>query len=986
MDSFRTSLTKEPYYHYHSIRSGIHNSHLILKQLNKELLYGKKAPETDNPAEYCRHILAYIPKRPDVKDRITTYLQKHFPFLVYYENTRPGSSVEVLTEYLGLLQSIVSELNTRRRFPETIDIPTIRNLFEYTCAYLSKKTIAFNEEEFIRSERILLREGGQLTFPGFCFFICLFLDKRQASAFLQTSKVFAEEECDFRKSVSESFTSLCCKLPHAKHEQSNIALDILNELNRCPKELFNLLGDEDKKAFYPNGERHGTIQAARRYCDRFPHLALRYFDHSKALDGITFHLQLGHRHKEEAHTKSVNSVVRTHHILKPMRTFSKLTYYRNMEADSFFNSEGEIESYIPQYRITGNRVGLLLDMPGPSGYEVVKKNVPPHAIISTHELGALFFYNHLYGQKLIKTSPKELIAAYIRNFNRFITDLQAGDIKPVAPQRFDRKENTEDTATQKKRLAEKLKPYGLKVSYLPDACKDYLLSHRKGNKERQVKDKLRRMVYDTKRHLKLINSLKEKKENTLYKKQINDRLSRALAKDIVYLTPPHEVDRRGVPHLQKIGNMEFEVMQKMLAYFSTHKQELRNYLNILSIQDRGRNKWLHPFLHKVVLYDLDACDDLTDFYSRYYERRERWLLGMVRLNLSDKKWALLKSAWEISGRYNYFLKLGKEKPALKKDYSKETILLPTGLFDKEITEAMRKAGYAIKEAGNTAYCVKVYYDGLSQNFYSLPRYYNAAMAPGERESIERDELKNKINTLWNKVDEPSRKKLKAISKYIKQTESEILLRQYNDRIMFLMANELLPESAGFKKEDIERIGFNLPGNALDKPCAISETIHGKTIIATLPIGGYGEFRNFMKNHKLSSLLKYYPEGKHISLGEIKCREELNNNHVLAGELRVYEERKKELLEQMHLFEQTIHEKHNGNRKPLEAVLSNSGTIPSAEAFAELRKDILCDHIPHKEWIKENISSEGDKLVADRIISLLLNVYKETNKTLSAAEN
>lgn len=76
-----------------------------------------------------------------------------------------------------------------------------------------------------------------------------------------------------------------------------LALDILNELRKCPKELYELLSKEGKEFFIDRlNSSTGSapdIVKRLRFSDRFPYLALRAIDECEVFNGIRFQVRLG---------------------------------------------------------------------------------------------------------------------------------------------------------------------------------------------------------------------------------------------------------------------------------------------------------------------------------------------------------------------------------------------------------------------------------------------------------------------------------------------------------------------------------------------------------------------------------------------------------------------------------------------------------------------------------------------------------------------
>jgi len=828
-----------------------------------------------------------------------------------------------------------------------------------------------------------LQDLDELTEIGIYYFICLFLDKKNGYLLLSRIRGFKDRNRTsekYKSATLEAFTQFHCLVPNPKLESSNIAMDMLNELNRCPRQLYQVLSQDDKEKFVATDtEKEEDSDEVpepimKRSEDRFPYFALRYFEEmsrlglSGTLDQITFQLFLGRKHDQEPHTKILNGTQRTHSLLKNMHVFGKLPFYQKEEAYQFYEGNEEVEFYAPAYRIVGNRIGLVLKDIHPH-YTIPKsdgnykngnckngncKNENcPDAILSTHELSALFFYNFLHKKGWIDTPTHQFIRDYLDRFRRFINDLQSGKIEPVNENQSIKKSKRHDDrelakiSQRSNQLQKLLDQYGLKVSWLPDACREYLLNYQVPSHKWMVKDKFVSMKKDAERKLKRLTSFKEKcterghghseeiKTISLKNKQIRiGELAQELARDLVFLTPPQTAQNSDAK--KKINNLEFDILQKMLAYFPSYKDELKPFLEILKEKD---NRWKHPFLGKIVTRKYSSCSSLTDLYKAYYEQKIDWIDTEIlkRSTNRDRKTtvSLRREAEEIASQYEYILKLDrKTKPATEKIYSEEAVYLPTGLFEESIVRAIKQhsteLGIDIKSGSNVAGCLMAYCNNVKQPMYSLPRYYNAKEL-GYKDAVLRDEIKEKISEFFSKQSKknvrmtPTDKKvlhekeneMKNLAKRIKENEAEILRQQNNDRALFLMVNDLLPASLkgdptrpGDEITELGRLGFDQQHNMLDREYEMCETIYGRKVTAVLPIKRYGEFRRFLKDRRLENLLKYYPEGAEIRLGAMRsgCTQQKGEKFKdsnLSEEIEIYDMERDKLLKLIYDFEKLL---------------------------------------------------------------------------------
>ena len=105
----------------------------------------------------------------------------------------------------------------------------------------------------------------------------------------------------------------CCRLPQPKLESSDILLDMINELGRCPAALYTVLSEENKQRFHISRDVDGGFEREdtgidveesedleleqelilKRQGDRLPYFALRYFDDTDAFSTLRFDVYLG---------------------------------------------------------------------------------------------------------------------------------------------------------------------------------------------------------------------------------------------------------------------------------------------------------------------------------------------------------------------------------------------------------------------------------------------------------------------------------------------------------------------------------------------------------------------------------------------------------------------------------------------------------------------------------------------------------------------
>jgi hypothetical protein len=160
-------------------------------------------------------------------------------------------------------------------------------------------------------------KDGMLTPIGLVFLICMLITKHQASMFeaalggnfygklnrTEENKNNVELE-QARRLIREIFSFYRIRLSkdriHSERSEYALALDMLNEVNKCPAELFDHLSAVNQNKFRIVTEKtlgdknneSGEALLLRRE-DRFPYFALRYIDDMKLFYGMRFHVNYG---------------------------------------------------------------------------------------------------------------------------------------------------------------------------------------------------------------------------------------------------------------------------------------------------------------------------------------------------------------------------------------------------------------------------------------------------------------------------------------------------------------------------------------------------------------------------------------------------------------------------------------------------------------------------------------------------------------------
>ncbi len=165
---------------------------------------------------------------------------------------------------------------------------------------------------------------------GMAMLICMFLEKKYVNVFLQKLPIYSsykkqsEEACIIRN----TFGIHTAKLPKDRivpeKTDFSIALDMLNELKRCPKELFATLSYPDQNAFrIVSSDMNDVLQV--RHTDRFAQLSLGYIDFRNLFKDIRFQVNMGKmRYLKTADKHCIDGVSRVRVLERKINAFGRI--------------------------------------------------------------------------------------------------------------------------------------------------------------------------------------------------------------------------------------------------------------------------------------------------------------------------------------------------------------------------------------------------------------------------------------------------------------------------------------------------------------------------------------------------------------------------------------------------------------------------------------------------------------------------------------
>lgn len=703
---------------------------------------------------------------------------KHFPFLKYFFDKElsyqkeNGPAFVTSRYYSMLLKRMLGLLNSLRNYythfsPEEKNLTEITNLERKNkneiklSAYLkncfdggrriikerfklSDKDLEFltgdlHWENSVKNGKKVKKEredfyykldtaGGELSHVGRLFFICLFIDKKYVTMFIDQVGLF-DNECleKEKKIVREIFSVARIRLPRERLEslsgRTALALDMLNDLQKCPSELFETLCQEDQNRFRVEagiGNLSGNTLSdnqeesevlMKRFKDRFPRLVLRYLDECEVFDKIRFQVTLGkYRYafydkqcidsekpdRIRSLEKDLNGFGRLQEIEEERkRRWGQLIRPIDSVRKDMLDSDPYITDHHTSYLINGNRVGLWFNdtttllMPSlpenPLAHDLrqrqkqglkIAEGTAPLCWLSIYELPGLIFHQLLSDDK---KETERIIIDCVSCYHKLFNDIRKGKLQP-----FDTKEEYEKALE---------KDYSLAPVDIPEKIQDYLTGNHvdiDARFDKLAEEKLKRLIETTEYRLEKFQEERQllgNKDNKIGKKGYVDmrpgRLAVYLAKDFLAF---QKMDKE---NKIKVTGLNYQILQSHLALYDKRVpwSELREILEKANLIN---GKKYNPILQDVIDSKMEP-DDIFSLYELYLKEKVRNLKDCLTCEKFKIYFFLYgdRKKWEKRSQ-DYYKELAERylKETFREGDHYKPIELPRQLFLKPIKQLL----------------------------------------------------------------------------------------------------------------------------------------------------------------------------------------------------------------------------------------------------------------------------------------------------------
>lgn len=759
----------------------------------------------------------------------------------------------------------------------------------------------------------LFTSNGMLSGIGMALLVALFLKKDQAfRLFDKLQSRFGQDSglTDSFQKVKELFCIFRISLPKVKLRSempdTAFALDMLNELHKCPDELYNVLSPSKQNKFRVNTEEGDDSNILmKRFEDRFPYFVLRYFDTQRLFRDIRFQVALGKYRFKFYDKKCVDNSNenRVRVLQKELNGFGRLDEIEKIRKDHWnglireyeevhvdtANEQPYITDQKASYVFYQGKVGLLYptsyNRNELAGLDNIHQNylprinadkarcMTPVCWLSIYDLPAMVFHN------LLGLNTEATIKKSVDSYYHLFTDISEGKLAPV----FTEEDLSNDLQTN----------YGISMNCIPINMKNYLLGTGKNLQEaisKRIEQRILQYKRSTEHMLKdfLMDEerQKDKKLNRFGKDNFVEikagRLASILAADIVNLVQTNKENSN------KPTGMNYSVMQANLATFD-NKEQLDGMKRMFVSLGFLSGQYAHPFLSKV----LDKNPkDVKQLYKLYLEDKHRFFDSLHLKfakgelgSLKDLSFIMKGNKWiekdqqfykDLAKRY-----LAKDDAGIVKQI---TIDLPRGLFDAEIREKLQSAYSYIDdlsaalgvEKGNTAMLItsfhKTYLEDDNQEYYEYPRSYKLidwlkSYDKPKEHFTDTDELSEllKDHSIRGKVfkkikeqnpqkeDDAIQSKVNRLRNEFQDTEKRIRRYKVQDFLILEMAKRILigeeanASDSPWHELKLREIGPDNP-HVLDRMVDFSYVLYS-----------YGREPKTIsvKNHKLKNLPKLY---------------------------------------------------------------------------------------------------------------------------------
>lgn len=600
----------------------------------------------------------------------------------------------------------------------------------------------------------------RLSLIGLVYLCCQFVDKQYATMFFDAlgTRFYgiaadandAKIEEKRKMSLREMFSVFRVRIPKERLDSTRddmaLALDMLNELGKCPDVLFERIRRSDQAKFELT-DVEGNRVLLRRNGDRFPTLALRYLDENKKFEKLRFHVTFGkYRWRFCTDKKCADGEVRQRWLQKELNGFGRLQEVERKRIgidegwngvalirkfEEIVSDEEQEGAYVTdsrtQYLFNRDKIGvsfgdsmplLELDNGVPVMHEDTNGNMKvrlirniPQAYLSVYEIPAMLFLTYLKGSGSL---AERIVRNVLTVYGQLFDDFAAGKWENIS------KDKVADVYC----CGKGDDSFVLSWNDVPRKIRDKVTGRKRKSFEKLAACTIKEMIDRTERQLERFKEDRKAAGDLKNNKQGKDRfvdlragrLANFLIKDIVRLMPSSDNGTN------KPTGLNYCVLQKELATYGPKSGGAVYLKRIFQRAGVIGTPASHPFLQKL----MDKCKPNTvlDMYECYLAERLTFLRNLQSNPTTLKSVSFLKV-----GRLKYSVDTDSYVARLAEKYKTRPIYLPTGIFTPAIRKELERKEQmpVLNDRANAAWLVLEYFShvekGKCQKMYSMPRNY-----------------------------------------------------------------------------------------------------------------------------------------------------------------------------------------------------------------------------------------------------------------------
>ncbi len=710
--------------------------------------------------------------------KLQNKLFRHFPFLRRMKLEQHGTLhyskvINVMKDFIKLMSIIRDDFshycpysnksqqtenssikkNASKKLDEIFTNSVSQNLHtaeenEVRCSVQNSKTQQ-DKKASTPPVSIPMSDNAGLTDAGIVFFLCCFLEKHSAFEFLEEIKFTEGLNPANALYVKEILCMNRIRMTRSQIDSqmsdTALALDMMNELRKCPKPLYDVLDPSSRNYFKddanlqweednptqtdsqsPDSHNITDLRAKSvprstfvRWQNRFPEMALCFIDLKRLFPTIRFQLRLGnYRYRFYTHTaqQSLDGRERLRILQKELHGFGRIDeieqtikkewgqYIEKNTTDPKPKDQPDRTPYIthqrPQYNIdpVSHSIGLCWDFPDEKTYYIPEfppkkqddhtqqqkcssENLAPQCYLNTDELPALLFYQYI--KEKYRPDKGSSAEDIIQKcyINLHTLFSQLADNKAISINELDKWE--------------------LRPSDIPAKIRKLMEGHERS--EQEIRDSLRRSIEHqltlikktTKKRIAKYKAATDKKEQTDQKNTrfrppiLTGRLAQQLIDDIVWWLPTDS------PCRSRLTSEKYNILQASIALLGQRTDPSQQTVTIDDLRQMMERIGLlgpdgHPFLSQVFKQPNQSAGI---FYHNYLSAEQDHIETLWQdfdLNLDQLiSQAHAKLPFVHIDRPKWNVDKSNNLSQLAQKYLTHPLQLPLGLFAQPIAQLLR---------------------------------------------------------------------------------------------------------------------------------------------------------------------------------------------------------------------------------------------------------------------------------------------------------